>query len=678
MRTVSILGLYALSVAAASPQHTSSSSSVTILFHNDGDWTTHGQKPSALFVSNSSTYDDAVDTCASYGEKLLDCRQFGDFVTELVYQEYIHNANGLLFWSTCSSSAPTDVKGAVVHANADSAKLPFLCTNSAPFVEKIDTDYSTLPRVQTPSIGGISFQGLRDHMAFRFLGIPFAKPPVGDLRFKYAQPVEYIDTKVNATNYGPACLQVGPFDGNSQGLNPWGNSEDCLHLQVFTPSLPVGGVPSKKDLKPVMLWIHGGGMVNGAGSDSTFDGDSLVSRGDVVLVAINYRLNIFGLLSLDDTIPGNYDMSDKIVALKWVKKYITAFGGDPDNITIFGQSAGAASVMSLVVSPNAKGLFHNAIAQSIGGFVKNRTVAAGEVSPYLQPLCHNSTGEVRLKCLQAIPAETLLNISTRSSWQTVIDNNYMPAQPVSLVSRGDINAVNLILGFMPEEAQSLLETASAPDATNFNDSLATLIAARSINQSQANAISSSGLWDVPQHYPSVYNATINLATDTVILCYSTEFIEAGSSPVGNPNAFTSLWVYEHQRAYALPFYSFYGLCSFPIGKPNTPYYRCHSGDLFEVFGTYYLFDQPVRVVEDIYYTNAVQDMWTAFAKSGNPNPEEAYLAVRGYNSSQEVFRTFKMKEYSKKEGQLAKLQWPRPWYASLPDQEHCHVLGMEY
>ncbi|QKX58774.1 uncharacterized protein TRUGW13939_05901 [Talaromyces rugulosus] len=675
MHLASFLGLCLLSATASK-----TASSVTVLFHNDGDWTTHEQKQSALFVNQPATHKAAVATCASYGETLLDCDQFGAFANDLAYQEYNHDASGLLFWSKCNSSAPINSKGALEkdHAGSDSLELPFLCTNTAPFVKKVDTDYSGFPRVQTPQIEGTSFEGLRDHMAFRFMGIPFAKPPTGDLRFKYAQSIEYTDAKVNATAYGPACLQSGQFDGNSEGLNPWGNSEDCLSLQVFTPSLPVGGVPSK-GLKPVMVWIYGGGLATGTSSDSTFDGDSLASRGDVVVVAFNYRLNIFGLLTLNDgTITGNYHMSDQITALQWVKKYIAAFGGDPGNITIFGQSAGAASVMGLVVSPEAKGLFNGAIAQSIGGFVKNQSVAAAEISPYLQPLCHNSTGEAMLKCLQGVPTETLLNASSKASWQTVIDTVYMPEQPLSLVSQGKINSVNLMLGFMPEEGQSLMATAIAPNATNFNASLDILLEMNAVNQTQINDIAASGLWDVPKDYNNIYNATANLVTDAIILCYSTEFVSAGSSPAGNPDAFDSLWVYEHQRGYALSYYDYYNLCTFPVGKPDTPYYRCHSSDLYEVFGTYYLFDQPVRVADDIYYTNAVQDIWTAFARTGNPNPDKAYLAARGYNSTAELFGRFQLEEYGSKTGQLAKLQWPQPWYDSIPDQDHCRVMSLDF
>lgn len=660
--------------------------STTILYHNLGDWTQHKSNPSVILVNEPATYHDAIKTCASYNETLFDCRGLYYFQGELEYQAWLGNLNDLL-WTSCDSSCPSDFQGRIVEAETQIAgggeyKHPFLCTNSAPIVGQVDTDYSTFPTVLTPAIDGVAFEGLRDHMAYRFLGIPFAKPPVNDLRFQYAQPPEYQNGSiVDATRYRQACMQVGSFDGNADGLNPWGNSEDCLHLQVFTPTLPTS-LPSSsaKGLKPVMLWIHGGAMINGAGSDSTFDGASLVSRGDVVLVSINYRLNIFGLLALNDgVVKGNYALSDKIAALEWVQKYIRAFGGDPDNVTIFGQSAGGASVMDLIVSPKANGLFKNAIPQSLGGNVVNQSVVEAVMTPHIEPLCPASAGnEGRLECLRQLPAETLLNISTESSsWSTVVDGVYMVDQPVSLVAEGRINHVNVLMGWMPEEAQSLLATSIAPNMTTLTVGLDALITGGLITSSESSTLSSSGLWDVPQDYTDPYNATVNIGTDAEIICHVLEFVDASTATSTSANSFKSLWLYSHQRAYALSFYSFYDLCTFPVNEPDTPYYRCHSGDLYEVFGTYYIFNQPVRVYGDIAYTNAVQDMWTSFAKTGNPNPDPKYLSVREYWSSVEFFASFMFEEYSVAE-EVMNLQWPRPWSSGLPDREHCKVLNMTF
>lgn len=155
--------------------------------------------------------------------------------------------------------------------------------------------------------------------------------------------------------------------------------------------------------------MHGGAFTHGSAVDGVFDGASLVSRGGVVLVTVNYRLSIFGFLALNDsTVTGNYDMSDKIEALKWVKSHISAFGGDPTNVTIFGQSAGGSAVISLIQSQKAEGLFTGAIAQSSGGYATTPSAAAAQILPFINKVCPHATGAVRLECLQSLPAETLL------------------------------------------------------------------------------------------------------------------------------------------------------------------------------------------------------------------------------------------------------------------------------
>lgn len=339
--------------------------------------------------------------------------------------------------------------------------------------------------------------------------------------------------------------------------------------------------------------------------------------------------------------------------------------------------------MDLIVSPKAKGLFKNAIPQSLAGNVVNQSIIEAVMAPYIDPLCPASAGqEGRLECLRQLPAEMLLNISTEYwSWSTVVDGVYMVDQPLSLVAEGKINNVNVLMGWMPEEAQSLLSTSIAPNMTNLTSGLDTLVAGGLITSSQASTLSSSGLWDVPQDYTDAYNATINIGTDVEIICHVLEFIDVSTSN-SNSNSFKSLWVYTHQRAYALSFYSFYDLCTFPIGQPDTPYYRCHSGDLYEVFGTYYIFNQPVRVYADIAYTNAVQDIWTSFAKTGDPNPDAEYLRVREYGSSMDFFANFRFDEYysasDKGGGKVMNLQWPSSWASGLPDREHCRVLNMTY
>lgn len=197
----------------------SRSDDMTLFFENDGNWTSHATKPSALFINTASSYADANAVCAAHNETLLSCEEYANFENSFKYQQYLGRiTTDQLFWSSCSSSFPTSWRGVVQSSTKSSSDLPFLCTNSAPLVDKVDTDYSGFPRVNV-TYNGTTFEGMRDHMAFRFAGIRFAQPPTGDLRFQPAHPWNHTIPYVNATSYGPACLQFGYFDGNSYGLS---------------------------------------------------------------------------------------------------------------------------------------------------------------------------------------------------------------------------------------------------------------------------------------------------------------------------------------------------------------------------------------------------------------------------------------------------------------------------
>lgn len=187
-------------------------------------------------------------------------------------------------------------------------------------------------------------------LAFR--GVPFAKPAIGPLRFKDPQPPEPWTGIRDAKEFGSSCGQFDFFSNQVIG------SDDCLYLNVYTPTIDVS---SKR---AVMVWIHGGGFVCGS-SDSTIYGPDYIVRKDVVLVTINYRVGVFGFLNLEtEEAPGNQGLKDQVMALKWIQENIANFGGDPNNVTIFGESAGGASVHYLCISPMSQGLFQKAIAQS--------------------------------------------------------------------------------------------------------------------------------------------------------------------------------------------------------------------------------------------------------------------------------------------------------------------------
>ena len=211
-----------------------------------------------------------------------------------------------------------------------------------------------------------------------FKGIPYAAPPVGDLRWQRPQPVQSWDTVMIADHFGHAAIQRGRQPGTFyhkefQLTGPFEVSEDCLYLNVWAPTASL----NKPDAKlPVAMWVHGGAYQGGCGHDDAFDGDAWAERG-VILVTINYRLGVLGFLSTTslsaetpDHTSGNYGLYDQIAALRWVYNNIAAFGGDPQAITVFGQSAGAASIKNLISSPLAIPMIHRAIIQSGGGLGK--------------------------------------------------------------------------------------------------------------------------------------------------------------------------------------------------------------------------------------------------------------------------------------------------------------------
>nr|AAC36245.1 carboxylesterase [Anisopteromalus calandrae] len=216
------------------------------------------------------------------------------------------------------------------------------------------------------SVEGIGF--------YAFKGIPYAKPPVGELRFKDPVPIEPWQEVREATEFGPMAAQ---FDVISKFS---GGSDDCLYINVYTKKI------NSNVKQPVMFYIHGGGFIFGSGNDF-FYGPDFLMRKDIVLVTFNYRLGVFGFLNLEHEVaPGNQGLKDQVMALKWVRDNIANFGGDSENVTIFGESAGGASVHYLTVSPLAKGLFHKAISQS-GVFMNPWASVSGEPRKKAYELC---------------------------------------------------------------------------------------------------------------------------------------------------------------------------------------------------------------------------------------------------------------------------------------------------
>ncbi|MHC4607658.1 MAG: carboxylesterase/lipase family protein [Planctomycetota bacterium] len=319
-------------------------------------------------------------------------------------------------------------------------------------------------RIESGEISGVTVGEEGDVRAYK--GVPFAAPPVGDLRWKPPQPVKPWEGVRACTDLGPPCWQPKQevFKNTSTKM-----SEDCLTLNVWTAA-------EKADEKRrVMVWIHGGGYTTGSGANKIYDGAAL-ARAGVVLVTINYRLGPFGffahpLLSeeSDRDVSGNYGLLDQIESLKWVKKNIAAFGGDPDCVTIFGESAGAGSVCRLMVSPLSKGLFHRAIAQSGGAHGGTRHLKKRRLNQEsMEDMGERLAEELEcttLKELRALDPEEILKASNPAQglfgkgnkFYPVVDGWVLPDDPGTLFDTGRQHDVPFMTGSNADEGTIFLK-----------------------------------------------------------------------------------------------------------------------------------------------------------------------------------------------------------------------------
>lgn len=301
--------------------------------------------------------------------------------------------------------------------------------------------------------GGIIQGTLADDLSI-YKGIPFAAPPVGDLRWKAPQPLEAWEGVKQTTEYAPAPMQGG---------NPVsGKSEDCLYLNVWTPAKSIN------EKLPVLVWIYGGGFSFGSTSDSVHNGEHLARKG-VVLVSIAYRVGQLGFLAHPELsaespngVSGNYGLLDQIAGLQWIQNNIAAFGGDPGQVTIFGESAGGIAVSMLCASPLAKGLFHGAISQSGGSFGPTRpTTYPGENMKTLQQAEHDGIeylkgfGLSSMEELRNLEAEKLIPQGwTMPGGWPIVDGYVIPDDQFKLYEAGNYNDVPVLIGYNSDEGLS--------------------------------------------------------------------------------------------------------------------------------------------------------------------------------------------------------------------------------
>lgn len=305
-----------------------------------------------------------------------------------------------------------------------------------------------LVRLDTGMLGGVA-----ENDVLVYKGVPFARPPVGELRWRAPKPAEPWSGVRQADRFAPVCMQSGTYPPDA-AAEP--TSEDCLYLNLWRPA------DSTADKLPVMVWIYGGGLENGSSSTPLYAGDRLARKG-VIVVTLNYRLGVFGFLAhpeLSRESPyhssGNYGLLDQIAALRWVQRNIAAFGGDPSRVTVFGQSSGAISISALTTSPLARGLFQRAIAESGALFepmsLSDDFMLRGAEQAGLR-FVRRAKGD-SIEALRSLPADQLLQIGFDP--HLIVDGHVLPEPPYDAYRSGRQQHMPLLVGFNRDEGSSFI------------------------------------------------------------------------------------------------------------------------------------------------------------------------------------------------------------------------------
>lgn len=601
-------------VAASSPQ--AAGSDLTIITHNDlyGNDTT--RSAAAIALSSPSSHSEAASRCAALKTSLWSPVPANHDLSFLQYLDHSNTSYGSAAYWIAGDGASCNA----ITTNGDAksypctTELPALCSNTA-----ADGD-----RQVSVTTGNATITGVHTTQAFRFLGLKFATIPA-----RFAQSV-YLAPGPNTTalKYGPRCIQ-------SECTYC---SEDCLSLNIWTPYLPNGEVASDKK-KAVLVYIHGGSWTSGSGSDTKLDGSALASRGDVVLVTINYRLSTLGFLAVENTnATGNYALQDQNRALDWLRAHIEDFGGDKDRITIFGQSAGSASVRALLASPQARDKVAGAIMQSspLGTGARsgyNTYLTIPQSMNQTTRLIMNQTGCAKpgqdlLDCLNKIDPKKLVALKTVAD-RPVVDGEFLTTASLPLQSGSHKLAIPILAGVLHDDYNPFL---TYPTSTNLSAALAS-------NGLPLDAGLNSSAFPIPYNAlttQSIFNLTSRLSTDLQFRCLhqSTAHVAAKN------NIFEKYYAYEFDRAYMVAEWSPNPpACEAPVtpahpfGDPSAPYYKCHSGELYSVFGTVVSEGRAPRDQDDVPYSQFVVDTWAAFARTGNPTPAAAFLNARGFTNT---------------------------------------------
>lgn len=470
-------------------------------------------------------------------------------------------------------------------------------------------------RVAHPPAGAVAGKVERGIAIFR--GIPYALPPVGPMRWKPPAPHPAWDGVRPALEFGPACIQPRPRANSIYANPPTRISEDCLTLNIWAPE--------KARDAPVFVWIHGGALTTGYSHEPIYDGSRLADRG-LIVVSINYRLGPLGYLAHPELsaespegVSGNYGLLDQIAALRWVRDNIAAFGGDPSNVTIAGESAGALSVMYLMASPQARGLFHKAIAQSayMISTPSLREARHGELPAEEAGMrMARAIGAADLPALRAMDALALTEAALKSGyapWGT-IDGKILPRQLVETFDAGEQAPVPLLAGFNSGEIRSL--TFLLPPLPTDAAAYEARIRERYGNLAEA--------W--LQRYPARdLRETLLATTRDAMYGWTAERLAIRQSAIRQPSY---LYLFDH----GYPAAAELGLHGF------------HAAEIPYIFGTTHATPPYWPRIPDTLperrLARAMGDYWASFAKTGTPVAEgfpdwkpygadAAYMAFEG-------------------------------------------------
>lgn len=422
----------------------------------------------------------------------------------------------------------------------------------------------------------------------RYRGIAYAKPPLGELRWAPPEPPESWKGVYTARRFSPVAPQVpSPFGGVAADATM---SEDCLYLNIWTPA------QSSKDRYPVMFWIHGGGFTIGAGSLPMYDGTHLAERG-VVVVTFNYRLNVFGNFAHPQLTAasrhgasGNYGLMDQAAALAWVQKNIHQFGGDPKNVTIFGESAGARSVSLHMASPLSRGLFHRSIAQS--GALRNTTETLAEREAAGLELAKALGADQLpdpLDYLRWLPPADFPDLGSFPS-NPIVDGYFMPENPEAIYARGGQVDVPFLAGTNRDEGTMFLVRSPVTSVSSYENFVMSRFGDR------AN--------DLLRIYPAISDDRAGERANELFTDYGMVLHQRNQMK----------WMAQKPSKNFMYYFTYV-----PSGAAGERMGAHHGAEIRYVFGNLDATDTFTPNAKDEALSELMMDYWVNFAKTGDPN-----------------------------------------------------------